>query len=321
MELPWKDRFRVNLHQQRGAVEAAFRRVPRVIPTLDQLGLPPVVEKLIRKPNGLVLVTGPTGMGKTTTLAAMVELINHERECLVLTIEDPIEFVHTNQQAVIKQREVGMDTRSFAEALKQDARCAAAYEGLGEVLEQQGKADQARDAYTSATRLNPDDTEARRRLAELTLAAGKAAEALPHFYAYTRLQPGSGPAWLASARCAAAAGKKDEARTLLRRAIQLDPSLAEKARAEPALASPGVKRISGFARARAERTPDWAARTSPTAAAMRVFRCTASATASSAVKAGGAWASAAAGIKPISNGIARKTMCMPHSSIRALRHG
>ena len=87
------DRFRVNIHFQRGNVEAAFRRVPIEIPNITDLGLPQIAEELARKPNGLVLVTGPTGMGKSTTLAAVLNLINHERKCMIVTIEDPIEFV------------------------------------------------------------------------------------------------------------------------------------------------------------------------------------------------------------------------------------
>ncbi len=122
LNLPGLDRFRVNVHIQRGSVEAAFRRIPRTIPSFEELGLPPIAEELARKPNGLVLVTGPTGMGKTTTLAAMINLINKERECLIITIEDPIEFVHTNKKAIIKQREVYSDTKSFAEALKRVLR-------------------------------------------------------------------------------------------------------------------------------------------------------------------------------------------------------
>ncbi|MCM8792219.1 MAG: type IV pilus twitching motility protein PilT [Candidatus Omnitrophica bacterium] len=116
------DRFRVNVHLQKGSVEAAFRRVPLRIPSLEELGLPPIVKELARKPNGLVLVTGPTGMGKTTTLAAMIDLINTERECLVVCIEDPIEFIHKNKKSIIKQREVYSDTNSFAEALKRVLR-------------------------------------------------------------------------------------------------------------------------------------------------------------------------------------------------------
>jgi twitching motility protein PilT len=116
------DRFRVNVHQQRGCVEAAFRRIPLFIPTIEDLQLPPVVATLARKQNGLVLVTGPTGMGKSTTLAAMVQLVNTESKCLIMSIEDPIEFLHTNKKAIIKQREVYKDTHSFAEALKRCLR-------------------------------------------------------------------------------------------------------------------------------------------------------------------------------------------------------
>ncbi|MBI3021262.1 MAG: type IV pilus twitching motility protein PilT [Candidatus Omnitrophica bacterium] len=110
-------RFRVNVHMQRGSVEAAFRLVSSRIPSLQELGLPPVVEELSRKPNGLVLITGPTGVGKTTTMAAIVNLINHERRHLIIVIEDPIEYLHHNVRSVIKQREVYADTKSFANAL------------------------------------------------------------------------------------------------------------------------------------------------------------------------------------------------------------
>ncbi|MCM8780379.1 MAG: type IV pilus twitching motility protein PilT [Candidatus Omnitrophica bacterium] len=122
LALPGLDRFRVNIHIQKGSVEAAFRRVPLKIPSLDDLGLPAIAKELARKPNGLVLVTGPTGVGKTTTLAAMIDLINNERECLIICIEDPIEFVHSNKKSIIKQREVYSDTHSFAEALKRALR-------------------------------------------------------------------------------------------------------------------------------------------------------------------------------------------------------
>jgi len=122
LALPDMDRFRVNVHLQRGSVEAAFRRVPLTIPSIEELGLPPIAKDLVRRPNGLVLVTGPTGVGKTTTLAAMIDLINSERECLIVCIEDPIEFTHKNKKSVVKQREVYSDTHSFAEALKHTLR-------------------------------------------------------------------------------------------------------------------------------------------------------------------------------------------------------
>ena len=116
--IPNISRFRVNVHQQRGCVEAAFRVVLLHIRSIEELGLPPVVGHLARKPSGLVIITGPTGMGKTTTLAAMVELINNYIKCLIITIEDPIEYLFKNKMSVIKQREVGSDTLSFASALK-----------------------------------------------------------------------------------------------------------------------------------------------------------------------------------------------------------
>jgi len=118
LALPLLDRFRVNMHLQRGSAEAAFRRVPLEIPRIEDLGLPSILTDLARKPNGLVLVTGPTGVGKTTTLASIINLINNEREALIMCIEDPIEFVHSNKKSIIKQREVYSDTHSFAEALR-----------------------------------------------------------------------------------------------------------------------------------------------------------------------------------------------------------
>lgn len=122
LSLPGLDRFRANVHVQRGSVEAAFRRIPLFIPKADELGLPAVISDLARRPNGLVLVTGPTGMGKTTTLAAMIDLINNERSSLIICIEDPIEYIHYNKKCIIKQREVFSDTHSFAEALKRCLR-------------------------------------------------------------------------------------------------------------------------------------------------------------------------------------------------------
>lgn len=122
LALSGMDRFRVNIHIQRGSVEAAFRRIPLFIPNMQELGLPPVMADFARKQNGLVLLTGPTGTGKTTTLAAMINLINEEKESLIICIEDPIEYVHFNKKSIIKQREVYSDTHSFASALKRCLR-------------------------------------------------------------------------------------------------------------------------------------------------------------------------------------------------------
>jgi twitching motility protein PilT len=115
-------RYRVNLHFQQGSMAAAIRLVQRSVPSLEQLGLPPIVKTFTAYERGLVLITGPTGCGKSTTQASMIDLINSTRSCHIITIEDPIEYVHTAQRAVIEQREVGIDTQSFGEALKRVLR-------------------------------------------------------------------------------------------------------------------------------------------------------------------------------------------------------
>jgi twitching motility protein PilT len=116
--IPGVARFRVNCFFQRGAISAAFRHIPEVIEGLDTLGLPLVLEEFTRKPRGFVLVTGPTGSGKSTTLASMVDMINEEREEHILTIEDPIEFLHSHKKCIVNQREIGADASDFATALK-----------------------------------------------------------------------------------------------------------------------------------------------------------------------------------------------------------
>jgi twitching motility protein PilT len=116
--VPGRARFRVNAYFQRSAVAAAFRLIPSQIVPIDALGLPPIVHELARRPRGLVLVTGPTGSGKSTTLAAMIDEINQSREEHIVTIEDPIEFVHAHRGCIINQRELGSDATSFAAALK-----------------------------------------------------------------------------------------------------------------------------------------------------------------------------------------------------------
>jgi len=115
-------RFRVNAFHERGNLAAALRLIPNEVMTLEQLGLPPVVSKFTDYPRGLVLVAGPTGSGKSTTLAAMIHKINAERACHILTIEDPIEFTHKSNKSVIVQREVHYDTFSFSAALRSSLR-------------------------------------------------------------------------------------------------------------------------------------------------------------------------------------------------------
>ena len=111
-------RFRTNLFVQRGTVGGAIRVIPHEIYSFEQLGLPPIIATLAEKPRGLVLVTGPTGSGKSTTLASMIDKINEERHEHIVTVEDPIEFVHRHKKCIVNQREVGADTQTFAAALK-----------------------------------------------------------------------------------------------------------------------------------------------------------------------------------------------------------
>jgi twitching motility protein PilT len=111
-------RFRGNCFKQRGCVSMVIRQIPFNIRTFTDLGLPAVIAKMAEKPRGLVLVTGPTGSGKSTTLAAMIDKINRERKGHIITVEDPIEFIHRHQGCIVNQREVGTDTKSFANALK-----------------------------------------------------------------------------------------------------------------------------------------------------------------------------------------------------------
>ncbi len=118
VELSGLGRFRVNVFHQRLGEGAVFRVIPSRIKSVSELGLPPVVEDLAMRDRGLILVTGPTGSGKSTTLAAMVDLINQRRSAHIITLEDPIEFVHTHKRSIVNQREVGMHARSFAAALR-----------------------------------------------------------------------------------------------------------------------------------------------------------------------------------------------------------
>lgn len=115
-------RFRVNVYKNNGTYAAAFRTINTEVPSFETLGLPAVVRKITEKPRGLILVTGPTGSGKSTTLASMIDYINETRNEHILTIEDPVEFIHKSKKSVVHQRELGQDTRSFANALKSALR-------------------------------------------------------------------------------------------------------------------------------------------------------------------------------------------------------
>src|SRR5439155_19288866 len=116
--IPGHARFRVNAYFQRGALGAAFRLIPFGMSSIEELGLPAAVHEFTRKPRGFVLVTGLTGSGKSTTLAAMIDEINRTREEHIMTIEDPIEFLHGHKKCLVNQRELGSDAQSFSEALK-----------------------------------------------------------------------------------------------------------------------------------------------------------------------------------------------------------
>ena len=111
-------RFRANIFHQRGAIAAAFRQIPYEIRGFRELGLPPVIERMCEKPRGLILVTGPTGSGKSTTLAAMIDKINRERSDHIVTIEDPVEYLHSHKKCIVNQREISADTHSFTAALR-----------------------------------------------------------------------------------------------------------------------------------------------------------------------------------------------------------
>ncbi|MCM2359057.1 MAG: type IV pilus twitching motility protein PilT [Geobacteraceae bacterium] len=116
--VPGLGRFRVSVFSQRGTVTMVFRAISMIVPSLDSLTLPPILKKIAMEERGLVLVTGTTGSGKSTTLAAMIDYINEHRTCNVITIEDPVEYLHRDKKSIISQREVGFDTLSFASALK-----------------------------------------------------------------------------------------------------------------------------------------------------------------------------------------------------------
>ncbi len=120
--VPGRARFRVNAYFQRASIGAVMRTIPQEIPRFDALGLPEILKDFTRKPRGIVLVTGPTGSGKSTTLASMIDMINEERHEHIMTVEDPIEFLHKHKNCVVNQRELGSDATSFAAALKSALR-------------------------------------------------------------------------------------------------------------------------------------------------------------------------------------------------------
>jgi twitching motility protein PilT len=141
-------RFRVNVYQQKGTVGMVLRLIPLTMPHLDELGMPPVLKELPKQKQGLILVTGPTGSGKSTTLAAMLNQINEQMAKNIVTVEDPIEFVHQDKMGIVNQREVGIDTESFQSALKYVLRQAPDVILIGEL----------RDVETFATCLQAAET-------------------------------------------------------------------------------------------------------------------------------------------------------------------
>lgn len=158
-------RFRVNAFHQRGSVAIVIRVVNETVPTLEQLGHPTVLKNLARQPRGLVLVTGPTGSGKSTTLAAMVSLINTERACHILTLEDPIEYLHKHNKSIVNQREIHSDTKSFTNGLR-----AALREDPDVIL-----VGEMRDTETIATAITAAETG---HLVLATLHTGSAAQTI-----------------------------------------------------------------------------------------------------------------------------------------------
>ncbi len=146
--VPDLGRFRVNVYHEKGFVEAAFRVGMMEIKSPEQLGLPPIVSELARKPNGLFLITGPTGVGKTTSLNSLIDLINREKRAKIITIEDPVEYVHTHKKSIVVQQEVYSDTHSFARALFHALRQDPDIIGVGEM----------RDLETMSTALTAAET-------------------------------------------------------------------------------------------------------------------------------------------------------------------
>lgn len=122
LSISGKSRFRINVFRQRGSYAVAMRNIDSSILSVSQLGLPPQIKDFTKKNNGIVLVTGPTGSGKSTTLATLIDIINHERDCHILTLEDPIEFLHKHDKGIVNQREIGLDTQSYHSGLRSALR-------------------------------------------------------------------------------------------------------------------------------------------------------------------------------------------------------
>ena len=163
--IPDVARFRVNVYLQTGNLASAIRIIPIKLLTIDELGLPPILKKLSEKPRGLILVTGPTGSGKSTTIAAMIDHINTTKRCHIITVEDPIEFIHKDKMAIVDQREVGKDTLSFNNALKRVLRQDPNVIVIGEM----------RDLETIATAITAAETG---HLVFATLHTGSAAQTI-----------------------------------------------------------------------------------------------------------------------------------------------
>lgn len=182
--VPGLARFRANISRQRGTVRVVMRRVPFVIPQFDELNLPAkILENLCRLPSGIILLTGPTGCGKSTTLASMIDCINSSRNCHIVTIEDPIEFLYRDKLSIISQREVGLDTESFASALRHVLRQDPDVILIGEM----------RDLETISTAITAAETG---HLVLSTLHASEASQAVdriidsfpPHQQSQVRIQ-------------------------------------------------------------------------------------------------------------------------------------
>jgi len=192
-------RIRMNVYRQRGSVGAALRSVPSRFMTFDELGLPPIIHRMLSLPRGLILVTGPTGSGKSTTLATMIDNINESRQCHIITVEDPIEYLHFHKQCIVNQRELGHDTASFAKALKyvlrqdpdiilvgemRDAETIAAALTIAETGHLVFSTLHTNDAASTVNRIldsfSPDRQEQARSQLSFTLQAIISQQLLPH---------------------------------------------------------------------------------------------------------------------------------------------